>query len=516
MKPQIVNIINFIRDVEPRAEVDLVTPVKEQIALMQKLRLRGTFLMQYDSLLDPVFTDMLRALDKTQFEIGVWLEIVQPQTEAAGIEWRGRYPWDWHSNVGFSVGYTMPERERLIDALFAKFKEVFGYYPRSLGSWAFDAHTVRYASEKYGLDAFCNCKEQYGTDGYTLWGGYYGQGYYPCKNNVHAPAQSKAEQINTPVFKMLGSDPIYQYDFGMKADGGPQSVQGVVTLEPVYAGASGGGGVPAWVDWYLNENFSGRCLSFGYAQAGQENSFGWDSMKNGLTYQFGRFAELQKQGKLICEQLCETGRRYKQTYETTPTSTVTALTDWSEGEHKSVWYSCARYRINVYAERKRFWIRDIYLFRDGYREKYFDELCTNEKLTFDNPPYVDGNVFSGHGVRAGLYPFTEDGMALTFDSFDYKEIGDDTVIITLSGTQCGSFVIEITPNGFKATAERDFIFKNMYDAASPIPKKLSCDEKTLRLEHRKFHYEIKLSEGRFISPDEAVSSGCSIEYLLGQ
>ena len=155
--------------------------------------------------------------------------------------------------------------------LFEKFKEVFGYYPRVFGSWLFDSYTIRYISDKYGLDAICNCKEQYGTDGYTLWGGYYGQGYYPSRTNCFMPAQTKEEQIPAPLFRMLGSDQVYQYDFGMDRDSGAAGVQGVITLEPVYCGNSGGGGVPKWVDWYLRENFNGECLSFGYTQAGQGN-----------------------------------------------------------------------------------------------------------------------------------------------------------------------------------------------------------------------------------------------------
>ena len=72
-KKQIVNIINFIRDVEPRAKVDLVAPVRNQIDLMKKHNLSGTFLLQYDALIDPVYTDMLKTLDKEQFELGAYL-----------------------------------------------------------------------------------------------------------------------------------------------------------------------------------------------------------------------------------------------------------------------------------------------------------------------------------------------------------------------------------------------------------------------------------------------------------
>ena len=43
------------------------------------------------------------------------------------------------------------------------------------------------------------------------------------------PAQTKEGQIPVPVFRMLGSDPIYQYDTSLG-----ESAQGVITLEPVW------------------------------------------------------------------------------------------------------------------------------------------------------------------------------------------------------------------------------------------------------------------------------------------
>ena len=96
MKRQIVNIVNFIRAVEPRMPIDMLQPVREQIRLMKEFGLRGTFLLQYDALIMPEFTDMLRQLDPAQFEIGVWFEVVQPLTEKVGIPWTGRWSWDWH------------------------------------------------------------------------------------------------------------------------------------------------------------------------------------------------------------------------------------------------------------------------------------------------------------------------------------------------------------------------------------------------------------------------------------
>ena len=88
-----INIINFIRAVEPRMPMDLAGTLREEIALVNSHGLPATWLIQYDALLDPAFTDQLKSLDK-KHEIGLWFEVVQPMAEDAGIPWRGRYPWD--------------------------------------------------------------------------------------------------------------------------------------------------------------------------------------------------------------------------------------------------------------------------------------------------------------------------------------------------------------------------------------------------------------------------------------
>ena len=72
MKRQIVNFINFIRGNEPRFEIDLFETVKGHIDLLTKYGFKGTFLLQYDALINPEYTDMLKALPSDQFEIGVW------------------------------------------------------------------------------------------------------------------------------------------------------------------------------------------------------------------------------------------------------------------------------------------------------------------------------------------------------------------------------------------------------------------------------------------------------------
>ncbi|WP_206610879.1 hypothetical protein [Mariniphaga sediminis] len=182
-RPRIVNIINFIRLCDPRkeeiTEEVLFKTVEKQVEVMNQYKLGGTFLLQYDALMDLRYQKLLKSLPADSFEIGAWWEIPQPLVEKAGYEWRGRYSWDWHADVGFSTGYTPKEREKLVDVYMADFKQIFGYYPKSVGSWFIDAHTLNYLHEKYGIVASCNCKDQVGTDGYSMWGGYWNQAYYP-------------------------------------------------------------------------------------------------------------------------------------------------------------------------------------------------------------------------------------------------------------------------------------------------------------------------------------------------
>lgn len=208
--------------------------------------------------------------------MGGWWEITQPHVEAAGMEWRGAYRGHWHANVGFSSGYEPQEREKLVDTYMAKFKEVFGRYPASVGSWFIDARTLQYMADRYGIVASCNCRDQVGTDGYTLWGGYWNQGYYPSKLNAYMPAQTRDGQIGVPVFRMLGSDPINQYDSGSGFR--PRESR---RWSRLYRR----GRNPVWIDWFFDMLTDGPCLAFQYAQVGQENSFTWPRMRRGLEYQ---------------------------------------------------------------------------------------------------------------------------------------------------------------------------------------------------------------------------------------
>ena len=396
--PKIVNIINFIRLCEPRdgriTEEVLYNTVVKQVEIMKHYDLGGTFLLQYDALLDGRYQALLKSLPAESFDIGAWWEIPQPLVEKAGMKWRGRYPWDWHADVGFSTGYTPSERETLADVYMTDFKAIFGFYPKSVGSWFIDAHTLNYLYEKYGIVASCNCKDQVGTDGYTLWGGYWNQAYYPSKLNSYMPAQHEANQIPVPIFRMLGSDPVRQYDTGI---GGGR--QGVISLEPVYGDA---GGDSAWVHWYFREFVEGEAMEFAYVQAGQENSFTWDGMSKGFEIQMPLIAQLRNEKKIRVETLAASGQWFKDRYKTTPATSVTVNRDLGESNRKTVWFNSRFYRANLIWEDGTLRFRDIHLFDENLPSDYLTKRVDSNECAFFTLPVVDGYLWSSRGKLAGL------------------------------------------------------------------------------------------------------------------
>lgn len=395
--PRIINIINFIRQTDYRlqnADSLLFDATEKQVALLKAYRFPGTFLLQYDALINPKYQNLLKKELGPDSEIGAWWEITQPHVEAAGIAWRGKHRWVSTANIAFTTGYTQAEREKLVDVYMAKFKEIFGKYPKSVGSWYIDSYTLAYMYEKYHIVASSNCKDQVGTDGYTLWGGYWNQAYYPSTKNAYMPAQTKEEQIPVPIFRMLGSDPIYQYDTGIGTGG-----QGVISLEPVYKES---GMNKEWVEYFLKSIVEQPALAFNYAQAGQENSFTWAGMKNGLEMQFPLFDALRKAGKIRIETLQTSGEWFRKEFSQTPATAVTALTDHRNEGNKTVWYNSRYYRANLYWEKNAFRFRDIHLFDEHFESPYFKTPGTGGQFLYFTLPVVDGYFWSTKTERGGL------------------------------------------------------------------------------------------------------------------
>lgn len=450
--PRIVNFVNFIRQNDYRvkgSEALLFEATERELELLRQYNLPGTFLLQYDALIDVRYQKLLTERLDSRSEVGAWWEITQPHVEAAGLKWRGDHPWVSTANVGFATGYTQEERRRLVDVYMAKFKEVFGDYPKSVGSWYIDAYTLQYMYDNYHIVASCNCRDQLGTDGYTLWGGYWNQAYYPSKKNGYMPAQTEEGQVPVPVFRMLGSDPIYQYDSGLGDNG-----QGVVTLEPVY-GASGAD--RHWVECYFDAVANQPCLAFNYTQAGQENSFTWAEIRKGLEMQVPYIADLYRAGKITVQTLKESGTWFARQFRVTPPTAITAVKDNTGNGKQTVWFNSRHYRANILMEKDgelRF--RDIHLFDETMPSDYIDRPGQTSHFSFFTPPLVDGFQWSDKNTLAGLRFVELDGQGraqnIRFSKMQVLEKGKRRLVVKLTDMQGTVFTVGFMEKGISVTS----------------------------------------------------------------
>ena len=489
----IANIINFARGCEPRAGDDsfLLPTLQAELELCKQYGFRSTVLLQYDALVKPEYPALVKS--GCDVEIGLWLEVVQPLAEAAGLSWRGRYPWDWDIRVNFLSAYTPEEREKMIDAAFGTFKEIFGCYPKVAGCWSVDAYSLQYIEKTYGLSAFCICKEQYGTDGITVWGGPYTGGYYPSTKNAIIPAREQKNQIGIPLFRMLGPDIFDQYDLGL---GAPEERQAVCSLEPVYAE---GGGDPKWVDWFLRETYNGKALSLAYAQFGQENSFGWADISRGLPMQFAKLKQKVDAGEITLETLGETGERFKRAFALTPPNSSIADADAENTGRKTAWYASRFYRLNILFEQNRAWIRDFQLYTDAYAEPHLHQKNTDTRCGTFALPVTDGFRFSANGVRAGIYPNAPECGECTVET-----AGEESVTVRWGGVTVTAAEKTLTVQ----SGDPDFYLRFRYARVPALPYE-KVTPNTLYMTFRDFtgapfSYTLRLTAGRFAGTADGI------------
>ncbi|OJV40813.1 MAG: hypothetical protein BGO29_14660 [Bacteroidales bacterium 36-12] len=498
--PRIINIINFIRQTDYRlenADEQLFETVMEQIKLVNKYDFPATFLFQYDALINPAYQKLMKTRLNSKCEIGAWWEITQPHVEAAGIEWRGNHSWVSTANIAFTTGYSPEERERLVDVYMAKFKDIYGKYPRSVGSWYIDSHTLAYMYDKYGIIASCNCKDQVGTDGYTLWGGYWNQAYYPSRKNAYMPAQTIKGQIPVPIFRMLGSDPIYQYDNGIGGNG-----QGVISLEPVYHDA---GKNRNWVNYFLESIVNQPSLAFNYAQAGQENSFTWGAMQEGLEMQFTILDSLMTVGKIRIETLEHSGNWFREQFKVTPATAITTLVDIHNQGNKTVWYNSRFYRANLLWENDGFCFRDIHLFNENFESDYLRTPGTGNQFFYFTLPVIDRFFWSTSEDRVGLR------IIKTNKNGEKEEIIITNPIVTESGKGIlkvvstdkigNKFTISFHENKINISCspkEKDL----NWSLGLRVPKQKAnllpftiFEEKAIKAKFKNFNYKINCIEG---------------------
>jgi len=235
-KTAIVHIYNFIRmsHTEPsRFLFDDYDTLRRILILVKQYGFPGTYALKYDALMEPRYQALLKEYLDENDELGAWWEITEPLCRRAGVSFRDtrmEEEYDDRVDSAYCLGYTPQERRRIVDAYMADFYAIYGRYPASIGSWVMDSVTLGYAREAYGVNAACICRDQIATDGFTLWGGWPNGVYYPSRDNAFIPASTREMQLDIPVFRLLGPDPIYNFESNVRTG----VMEGVYTMEPAW------------------------------------------------------------------------------------------------------------------------------------------------------------------------------------------------------------------------------------------------------------------------------------------
>lgn len=397
---KIINVMNFVRQCEPRSkavDAKLFPTTEAQIEMVKELNIENTFLLQYDTLCDSKYVELFKREKTDKIELGLWYEVVEQMTEAVGLPYRSEFGWTWDYHIipGFSMGYTPEERELLIDEAMNKFKSVFGYYPKTVASWLIDTHTINYLTDKYEISAMGNCRDQMNIDAYTLHGGYFNQAYYPSRKNMFTPAQSEEMRVKVPMFRLLGTNPITNYD-GKKYKSEKHKETFDSTLEP------GLKILPETVDWFYKTYYRNEDMGFSYAQIGQENSFClYDCLVPQIRMEIEKALEL---GDVEFMKMCNTGEWFKKQYPTgTPVTAVTALDNWDEVDAQSIYYDSQYYVGNVFRHEQKIFIRALYKFDENVEDKYMNTICDSDYAWYENLPIVDTLLWADENKPCGMY-----------------------------------------------------------------------------------------------------------------
>ena len=253
--------------------------------------------------------------------------------------------------------FSMEDKKRIVDDVFGKFHDIFGFYPESTGSYYMDADLTNYIKETYpsvkcaiatcweeGPKAYHTCNNSW----YTLFDGGPWAPWIPSKQNTHAPAADTSEDSGIVAIPHLSRDLLACYDGnGSNFGTHPQNVlRGMIydseTWEYPY--------LYNLIDQYrAQEKYNnGYAYNMMFVGPGWMNKMGrWEapyelllkSYSDGCRY----YGDLKKQGKLIDMTMSEFADYYrkKKTY--------------TEPE-------CALWRDILYGSDKQlFWYTDPYM-----------------------------------------------------------------------------------------------------------------------------------------------------------
>lgn len=204
-------IINQVRG-ESCCSVGSVENTKTQLEIITSLGLKASFAVRYDALQDTKYTSLIWSyLNKfpSLIEPAALIEIIPSLAKDAGVTYGGNEENWFHAQYAYTMGYEKEDRKKILDTYMAKFRTVFGKYPKTSSAWMIDTESANYLHEKYGVMSHQITREQWGTDSYTLYGGPFHYPYPASNKWIFLPEYGQKNPLL--VLRQTVTDPLYNY-----------------------------------------------------------------------------------------------------------------------------------------------------------------------------------------------------------------------------------------------------------------------------------------------------------------
>jgi len=256
----------------------------------------------------------------------------------------------------FCIWMFSPEdKKSIVNDVFEKFYEVFGFYPESTGSYYMDAELINYIKEKYptvkcavascweeGPKAYRTCNNSW----YTFLDGGPWNPWIPSKQNTHAPAANESEDSGIVAIPHLSRDLLACFDGnGSNFGTHPQNVlRGMIYKDGEYPYLYN------LIDQYrsLEKYNNGFAYNMMFVGPGWMNKMGrWEapyellvkSYRDGMAY----YASLKEKGELV-------------------DMTMSEFADWFRENKSYTEPQCALWKDILYgSEKQLFWYADPFM-----------------------------------------------------------------------------------------------------------------------------------------------------------
>jgi len=368
---QYVTIVNPVRIAS--YTIDSSKSIAAEYQIIKNNSLPATWLLTYDVLEDEKAVYTIKKMDNKQ-EVGLFLEVGPSLCQKSEVTCN---EGSWHhANVIFLSGYTQDDRKKLIDTLFSTFKETFGQYPKSVGSWWTDSYSLSYMQEKYGITANLTCSDQFATDGYEIWGQYWMYPYMPSRYHAGMPAIDSTNQLNLVTMQWAAREPLKGYESSL------YSTQDYQTKPLDYTTEFFENLIKTYAFKHSN--------SFGQITVGLEGDFNPKDYEGEYKNQIQTVKQYVDKGLLEPVTMSQFSDWYRKSFTITAPTFVQS-DKVNDSSVQSYWYQSLRYRMNILynSTNQKTTIRDLRTYHSDFIEPYYSSPNTYQKLTINIPSYFD-------------------------------------------------------------------------------------------------------------------------------